>query len=111
MTKKDKVLTDGLKKLSQALADIAAALEGTDAQTKKQEEPIPVPAPSPAAAEPAKAVTLEELRAFLADKVKAGYRAEVKAMLAAYGVEKLSEVNDPDTLAVMMQEAEGIGNG
>ncbi len=103
MTKKDKVLIDGLKRLSQDLADIAAALEGTEAKAKKQEEPVP--------AEPAKAVTLEELRAFLADKVKAGYRAEVKAMLAAYGVEKLSEVDDPATLAVMMQEAREIGNG
>lgn len=110
MTKKDKVLIDGLKKLSQDLADIAAALEGTEAKAKKQEEPVPEPVPAPVATEPAKMVTLEELRAFLADKVKAGYRAEVKAMLAAYGVEKLSEVDDPATLAVMMQEAEGIGN-
>ena len=110
MTKKDKVLIDGLKRLSQDLADIAAALEGTEARAKKQEEAVPEPTPAPVATEPAKAVTLEELRAFLADKVKAGYRAEVKAMLAAYGVEKLSEVNDPATLAVMMQEAEGIGN-
>ena len=110
MTKKDKVLIDGLKRLSQDIADIAAALEGTEVKAKKQEEPVPEPEPAPAA-EPAKAVTLEELRAFLADKVKAGYRAEIKAMLAAYGVEKLSEVDDPATLAVMMQEAREIGHG
>ena len=110
MTKKDKVLIDGLRKLSQDFADIAAALEGSDAKAKKPDEPVQEPAP--VAAEPAKkAVTREELRAFLADKARSGYRAEVKAMLAAYGVEKLSEVNDPDTLAVMMEEAEGIGHG
>ena len=40
MTKKDKVLIDGLKRLSQDLADIAAALEGTEAKAKKQEEAV-----------------------------------------------------------------------
>jgi hypothetical protein len=32
-------------------------------------------------------------------------------MLAKYGVEKLSEVDDPDTWAVMMEEAREIGHG
>jgi hypothetical protein len=114
MTKKDKVLIDGLMRISQDLADIAAALGSPEAKAKKPEEPVrePTPAPVPApAAEPAKAVTREELRAFLAEKARTGFRAEVKALLAAYGVEKLSEVDDPDTLAVMMEEAEGIGHG
>ena len=35
----------------------------------------------------------------------------LKAMLAKYGVERLSEVDDPDTWAVMMLEAEEIGHG
>ena len=112
MTKKDKVLIDGLMRISQDLADIAAALGAPEAKAKKPDEPVREPAPAPApAAEPAKAVTREELRAFLAEKARTGFRAEVKALLAAYGVEKLSEVDDPDTLAVMMEEAEGIGHG
>ena len=116
MTKKDKVLVDGLKNLAQAMADLAAALEGSDAKAKaSQASPAPVqepvPEPAPASEDTVKSVTMEELRAFLAEKSRSGYRAEVKAMLAKYGVEKLSEVNDPDTWAVMMEEAREIGHG
>lgn len=111
MTKKDKVLIDGLKRLSQDIAEIAAALEGTEAKAKKQDEPVPEPTPTPAPAEPERVVTKEELRAFLAEKARNGYRAEIKAMLAKYGVERLSEVDDPATLTVMMTEAEEILHG
>lgn len=107
MTKKDKaVLVDGLKKLSQDIAEIAAALEGAEAKAKTQEAPAPDPIPAPA--EPERVVTKEELRAFLAEKARNGFRAEIKAMLAKYGVERLSEVDDPATLSVMMTEAEEI---
>ncbi len=116
MTKKDKVLIDGLRNLARAVADIAAALEGSDAKTKAApatpaplQEPAPEPAPAPE--EAPKPVTFEELRGCLAEKAKNGYRDEVKAMLAKYGVERLSEVDDPDTWAVMMLEAEEIGHG
>ena len=107
MTKKDKaVLVDGLKKLSLDIAEIAAALEGAEAKAKTQEAPAPDPTPAPA--EPERVVTKEELRAFLAEKARNGFRAEIKAMLAKYGVERLSEVDDPATLSVMMTEAEEI---
>ncbi len=111
MAKKDKVLIDGLKKLSRDLAEIAVMLEGTEARAKKQDEPVQETTPAPAAAEPERVVTREELRAFLAEKARNGFRAEIKAMLAKYGVERLSDVDDPATLAVMMTEAEEILNG
>ena len=116
MTKKDKVLIDGLRNLARAVEDIAAALEGSDAKTKvAPATPTPVqepaPEPAPAQEEAPKPVTFEELRGCLAEKAKNGYRDEVKAMLAKYGVERLSEVDDPDTWAVMMLEAEEIGHG
>jgi hypothetical protein len=108
MTKKDKVLIDGLKKLSQDIADIAAALESTEAKAKKQE---PVSEPAPVPEEAAKPVTFEELRGYLAEKARSGHRDDIKAMLAKYGVERLSEVDDPDTWAVMMAEAREICDG
>ena len=116
MTKKDKVLIDGLRNLARAVADIAAALERSDAKAKAAPAtPTPVQEPAPELApvpeEAPKPVTFEELRGFLAEKARNGYRAEVKAMLAKYGVERLSEVDDPDTWAVMMLEAEEIGHG
>ena len=112
MTKKDKaVLIDGLKKLSQDIADIAAVLEGADtAQAKKQEAPAPEPEQAQTA-EPAKAVTYEEVRAILAEKSRTGFRGEVKALLTAHGLKQLSDVTDPKEYAAIVAEAEGIGNG
>ena len=104
MTNRDKtVLIEGLRKLSQDAADIASALEGETAQ--EQDTPVENTAP-----ESSKAYTYEEVRAILAEKSRTGYRAEVKAILTAHGVRQLSEITDPDELAVVVAEAEVIGN-
>ena len=109
MTKKDKtVLIDGLRKLSQDVADIAALLEGADAAPPKKQDVPAEPAP---AAEPQKVYTYEEARAVLAEKSRTGYRAEVKALLTAHGLKQLSDVTDPEVYAALVAEAEGIGNG
>ena len=98
MTKQDKkVLIDGLKKLSADLADLAAQLEGADAQQD-------VPAEKPT-------YTYEDVRAILAEKSRTGFRAEVKAILTAHGVKQLSDVKDPSEFAAIVADAEGIGNG
>lgn len=93
----DKVLIDGLKKLSRDIADIADALGASEA--------YPVPQP-----EPAKQYTYEEVRAVLAEKARTGFRTEVKALLTAHGVKQLSDVTDPAMFAAIVVEAEGIGN-
>ena len=98
MTIQDKkVLIDGLKKLSADLADLAAQLEGADAQQD-------VPAEKPT-------YTYEDVRAILAEKSRTGFRAEVKAILTAHGVKQLSDVKDPSEFAAIVADAEGIGNG
>lgn len=111
MTKKDKaVLIDGLKKLSQDVADIAALLEGADtAPAKKQDAPAPEPEQEQTA-EPEKVVTYEDVRAILAEKSRTGFRAEVKALLTAHGADKLSAITDPAELAAIAKEAEVIGS-
>ena len=114
MTKKDKmVLIDGLKKLSQDIADIASVLEGADtAPPKKQDEPAKDSAPEPEkAAALEKVYTYEEVRAILAEKSRTGFRAEVKSLLTAHGVKQLSDVTEPEVFAALVAEAEGIGNG
>ena len=109
MTKKDKtVLINGLRKLSQDIADIADALEGREAVLAK-EEPIPAPVPIPEV--PAKTWTFEEVRGILADKARSGFRAEVKALLTAHGADRLSDIKDPAELSAIAKEAEVIGNG
>ena len=98
MTIQDKkVLVNGLKKLSADMADLAAQLEGADAQQD-------VPAEKPT-------YTYEDVRAILAEKSRTGFRAEVKAILTAHGVKQLSDVKDPSEFAAIVADAEGIGNG
>ena len=53
--------------------------------------------------------TLEEVRGLLAEKSRSGFRAEVKALLTAHGVEKLSEITDPVELGQLLSEAKQIG--
>ena len=105
MTNRDKtVLIEGLRKLSQGAADIAAALEGETVQA--QDTPVENTAP-----EPAKAYTYEEVRAILAEKSRTGFRAEVKAILTKHGVTQLSDVKDPQKLAAIVADVEEIQVG
>ena len=55
-------------------------------------------------------LTLEDVRAFLAEKSRAGHTAEVRALLKKYGAAKLSEI-DPANYEALMKDAEVIGNG
>ena len=68
-------------------------------------------APAPQQAEAPRTATMEEVRGLLAEKSRSGFRAEVKALLTAHGVEKLSEITEPAELGTLLVEAEGIGNG
>lgn len=53
---------------------------------------------------------LEDVRAVLADKSRAGYTAEIRTLLKKYGAEKLSKV-DPANYEALMKDAEVLGNG
>lgn len=64
------------------------------------------PAEETPAAEPA--LTLEEVRAVLADKSRAGHTAEIRSLLQKYGVDRLSKV-DPARYGELLDDAEGIG--
>ena len=54
-----------------------------------------------------KSVTLEEVRAVLAEKSRAGKTAEVKGLLTKFGVNKLSEL-DASKYDGLLKETEGI---
>lgn len=54
-----------------------------------------------------KPVTLEEVRAILAEKSRSGKTAEVKQLLAEFGVKKLSEV-DSSKYDELLKKAEVI---
>ena len=55
------------------------------------------------------ALTLEQVRAVLADKSRAGHTAAVRELLQKYGAAKLSLV-DPKHYEALMKDAEVIGN-
>ena len=61
-------------------------------------------------AEPKPELKLEDVRAVLAEKSRAGHTAEVRALLKKCGAAKLSEI-DPANYEGLMREGEVIGNG
>ena len=61
-----------------------------------------------APAEPA--LTLEQVRAVLADKSRMGFTAEIRALLRKYGSAKLSGI-DPIHYTALIAEAEVLGDG
>ena len=58
-----------------------------------------------APAEPA--LTLEQVRAVLADKSRQGHTAEIRSLLQKYGAAKLSGI-DPKHYAALLTDAEGL---
>ena len=99
-----------MRSLADSLQAIATALE----QSEPEDTPAPAPAPemppAPASADlPPKAITLEEVRAVLAERSHDGYTAEVRGLLQKYGAEKLSGV-DPKHYAALLKDAEVLGH-
>lgn len=109
------VLIDGLRRLSALTAEIADSLAGKEAEVPQAETETQLeqPAETVPAEEvvPAKVYSFEEVRGILADRARAGFREEIKAMLNAHGAKQLSEITDPAVLASLVAEAEAFGNG
>ena len=66
---------------------------------------------APDAATPAEpALTLEQVRAVLADKSRMGFTAEIRTLLQKYGAVKLSGI-DPANYKALVADAEVLGDG
>lgn len=104
---KNKLLLDvvrDLRSLSDSVQAVAEAMAGN--------EPVEATQPEKSANEKeakpkAKAVTLEQVRAALADKSQQGFTAGVRALLEKYGAPKLSQI-DPANYAALLADAEGM---
>ena len=57
-----------------------------------------------------KPLTLEAVRAVLAEKSRDGHTAYIRALLEKHGAAKLSEI-DPAKYAALLADAEALGNG
>ena len=91
-----------LHKCGEALIEISQTLR----EIFSGDEPVndkPTAKPQPEPAQPT--VTLEEVRAVLAEKSVAGHRAEVQALIREFGADKLSAV-DPSRYADLKAKAE-----
>ena len=56
---------------------------------------------------PKKELTLEEVRAVLGEKSRAGFTAEIQALLKKYGAPKLSGI-DPKRYEALLKDVEGL---
>ena len=93
----------------QAVADAVAQNGQEQPDQTTEEKPAQKPEKKNAAkqvekAEP-KPLTLEQVRAALAEKSRAGHTSEVKALLIKHGADKLSDI-DPAEYPALLAEAE-----
>lgn len=58
---------------------------------------------------PEKAMTLEEVRAILAEKSRGGFTAQIRDLLLKYGANKLSDL-DPACYKALVADAEVLGD-
>ena len=83
-------------------ADWLAKQFSGDANEQPAKEAAPQPEPKPQ-------LTLEQVRAVLADKSRAGHTAAVRELLLKYGASKLSQI-DPANYEALLMEAEVLGD-
>ena len=93
-----------LRSAAQSLNTVADSLtslfSGSQPRTSVQLESKPTSKP----------ITLEEVRAVLAEKSRNGHTAKIRELLEKHGATKLSEI-DPQKYAALLAEAEVLGNG
>lgn len=110
-------VADSMESLVRCIRDCGESLmknmgtgqENADPPKKVPKERPPKEEAVPAE-EPAKEWPLEEVRMILADKSRAGYTEEVKALISKYGADRLSDIK-PVNFAALMADSEVIGNG
>jgi len=65
------------------------------------------PSPEPTPTEPV--LTLEAVRAVLADKSRAGFTAQIRSLLQKHGADKLSGI-DPGNYKALLADVEGLND-
>lgn len=97
-------MAENLRSLADSVQDIAETIASNEPA-----EVVQLAATTPAnEAKPViKKITLEEVRAALADKSQQGFTAGVRALLEKYGAPKLSQI-DPANYAALLADAEGL---
>ena len=89
-----------LRKCAAVISDAANLLSEKFSGDEAPEEPTPVKEPP---------LTLEAVRAVLANKSRAGYTAQIRSLLQKYGADKLSGV-DPTNYKTLLEDVEGLNH-
>ena len=107
---KVKLLLDVIEDMRSLADSLQAVADAIGRNEPEAESPAPDPAPAPTPqTPPTKAITLEEVRAVLAEKSHDGYTIEVRELLQKYGAAKLSGI-DPANYAALLKDAEVLGD-
>ena len=99
------LVIEELRNVAAALCSVAEKLSALFADQAEQSS-----APAQTAQKTEKPLTLEAVRAVLADKSRNGHTADIRALLEKHGAAKLSEI-DPAKYAALMADVEALGNG
>ena len=93
-------LRSAAQSLNSVADSLTALFSGSQPESSVQPESKPTSKP----------LTLEDVRAVLAEKSRNGHTAKVRELLEKHGAAKLSEI-DPKKYAALLAEAEVLGNG
>lgn len=97
-------LASNLRSLAVSIQVVADAMADNGlAGVAQPETPVATKEPESMA----KSVTLEQVRAVLADKSQQGFTADVRMLLEKHGALKLSQI-DPANYAALMADAESL---
>lgn len=99
----------GMRNAAQSLAAVADSLTAlfSGGEETSAEKVSPSETQSKATPKP-KHITLEQVRAVLAEKSRSGHTEDVRVLLEAHGANKLSEI-DPKEYPTLLAEAAKIG--
>ena len=87
-----------LRKCAAAISDAANWMAEQFSGDEVPEAPTPVKEPP---------LTLEAVRAVLADKSRSGFTAQIRSLLQKYGADKLSGI-DPANYKALLADVEGL---
>jgi len=93
-------LRNAAQSLNSVADSLTALFSGTQPETSVLPESIPTSKP----------LTLEDVRAVLAEKSRNGHTTKIRELLEKHGAAKLSEI-DPQKYAALLAESEVLDNG
>ena len=105
-----KLLLDVVRDMRSLANSIQTVCDALESDIQPESEAKHAEKPATGKTEKKSDITLEKVRAVLAEKSQAGFTTEVRGIIRSCGAEKLSGV-DPKRYAEVLKAAEVLGNG